>query len=185
MSAINPASFASPTLGIQAPSGVGPGAVNQGRASTTGDRRGNHHHEPPQQQQAQPPPPLHPTQTISPGPHGRGMRGGGFNQQPMGMDRHVSPVSASGFPNSNYAFGPAAAYGNPRQPQGPYPAGIPPAMDGVPGGFQHPGDFHALHGRFHPGQVEGGPPHHLQRGSPISPQGDWNAAFQGLSLNTH
>ncbi|KAJ2987824.1 hypothetical protein NUW58_g4298 [Xylaria curta] len=43
MSAINPASFASPTLGLQAPSGVGPGAVGLGRAggSNNADRRAN------------------------------------------------------------------------------------------------------------------------------------------------
>lgn len=38
MSAINPASFASPSLGIQAPSGVGPGAVGANR-NTLSDRR--------------------------------------------------------------------------------------------------------------------------------------------------
>lgn len=180
MSAINPASFASPTLGIQAPSGVGPGAVNQGRASAVGDRRGNHQHEQHQQ------PPSLPVQTISPGPQTRGMRPGAFSQQQhMGMDRHMSPVSVNGFPSSNYAFGPAGAFGNARSPQGPYPTSLSPGMDGVPSGFQHPGDFQAMHGRFHPGQGEAGPPLHLQRGSPISPQGDWTAAFQGLSLNTH
>ncbi|OAA60629.1 PSP1 domain protein [Cordyceps fumosorosea ARSEF 2679] len=182
MSAINPASFASPTLGIQAPSGVGPGAVNQGRASTAGDRRGNtHQHD---QQQL---PPVHPTQAISPGPQGRGLRAGpgGYNQPPMGMDRHVSPVSATGFPNSNYAFGPTGAFGNARPPQGPYHVSPSPGMEGVPAGFQHPGDFQTSQRRFQPGQPEGAPPHHLQRGSPISSQGDWATAFQGLSLNTH
>ncbi|KAM3498658.1 hypothetical protein MY10362_008037 [Beauveria mimosiformis] len=184
MSAINPASFASPTLGIQAPSGVGPGAVNQGRASATGDRRGNtHQHE----QQQQPPP--QPVQAISPGPQGRGMRpgtgAGGFNQPSMGLDRHVSPVPATGYPNSNYAFAPAGAFGNARPPQGLYNTGPSPGMEGVSGGFQHPGDFQAPHRRFHPGQGEGVPQHHLQRGSPMSTQGDWSAAFQGLSLNTH
>jgi hypothetical protein len=33
MSAINPASFASPSLGLQAPSGIGPGAVGVSRAA--------------------------------------------------------------------------------------------------------------------------------------------------------
>lgn len=181
MSAINPASFASPTLGIQAPSGVGPGAVSQGRVSASGDRRGNTH------QHEQQLPPAHTTQTISPGPQGRGMRPGpsGFNQPPMGMDRHVSPVSATGFPNSNYAFGPAGAFGNARPPHGPYHIGPSPGIDTVSGGFPHPGDFQAPQRRVHPGQSEGGQPHHLQRGSPISSQGDWAAAFQGLSLNTH
>lgn len=38
MSAINPASFATPTAGLQPPSGVGPGALRLGRASPS-DRR--------------------------------------------------------------------------------------------------------------------------------------------------
>jgi hypothetical protein len=38
MSAINPASFASPSLGLQAPSGIGPGAVGISRPSQ-GERR--------------------------------------------------------------------------------------------------------------------------------------------------
>src|ERR1700709_2852474 len=48
MSAINPASFASPSLGLQAPSGIGPGAVGGNRTTQT-ERRP----QPTEQQQQQ------------------------------------------------------------------------------------------------------------------------------------
>ncbi|KAK3186108.1 hypothetical protein K4F52_005098 [Lecanicillium sp. MT-2017a] len=177
MSAINPASFASPTLGIQAPSGVGPGAVGVNRGPGNAERRPN---QPPQEQ--------HPAQTISPGPQNRGFHPGavpgpgGFNQPPGG-DRHLSPVSATGYPPNNYAFGPAAAFGNAR-PQGPYAAGLQPGMEGFHAGFPQIGDFPPVRQRFHPQQHDGGMPHHAQRLSPMSPQGDWQTSFQGLSLNS-
>ncbi|KKY38056.1 putative psp1 domain-containing protein [Diaporthe ampelina] len=44
MSAINPASFASPSLGLQTPSGIGPGAVGVGRGGSS-DRRQNQQQE--------------------------------------------------------------------------------------------------------------------------------------------
>lgn len=53
MSAINPASFASPTLGLQAPSGIGPGAVGVGRSSSTTDRRQNQSQQQQQQENQQ------------------------------------------------------------------------------------------------------------------------------------
>jgi hypothetical protein len=176
MSAINPASFASPTLGIQAPSGVGPGAVGVNRGQGNSDRRTN-----------QPPPEQHPAQAISPGPQGRGFRPGppgpgGFHQP--GVDRHVSPVSAGGYPPNNYAFGPAGAFGNAR-PQGPYAAGLQPGMEGFHAGFPQAGDFPPVRQRFHPQQPDGGMLPHARRMSPMASQGDWQTSFQGLSLNSH
>ncbi|XP_044724461.1 PSP1 domain-containing protein [Hirsutella rhossiliensis] len=86
MSAINPASFASPTLGIQAPSGVGPGANHQA-----------------QEQQSQ---------AYVQGPQGtRGFRAP--FAQPFGGDRPVA--TASGYSASNYAYGTGGgAFANPR-----------------------------------------------------------------------
>jgi hypothetical protein len=46
MSAINPASFASPSLGLQAPSGVGPGAVGATRGAAV-ERRPQSQDQPP------------------------------------------------------------------------------------------------------------------------------------------
>ncbi len=59
MSAINPASFASQPLGLQAPSGIGPGAVGVGRGASNPERRPNNS----QPAQEQPPSAL-----PSPGP---------------------------------------------------------------------------------------------------------------------
>lgn len=167
MSAINPASFASPTLGIQAPSGIGPGAVGVGRGgSGGGERRQN----PPQEQQQQQQP-----QQQS---FGRGFRPA-FGQ-PFAVDRNVPP---SAYPQANYAYG-SGAFGNARN-AGPYAPSLSPGADAFGGAFPQPGDFQALRQRFPGGQpLPGGAPH-SQGISPISPQGDWTAAFQSLSLNTH
>lgn len=175
MSAINPASFSSPTLGIQAPSGIGPGAVGvrgsggeRRQAGSSRDQNGSNY-----------------------GNNGSGGRGGyrhGNRQQQHAQhtaDRSApSPIAAPGFPPPNYAFGPGA-FNAPRN-QSPYMGGLPPS-DGFPAGaFAQPTDFHHMRQRFGPGPGNQGPPlPHGQVVSPISPQGDWNAAFQGLSLNTH
>lgn len=44
MSAINPASFATPTAGLQPPSGIGPGALRLGRASPSERRQQQQEH---------------------------------------------------------------------------------------------------------------------------------------------
>jgi len=46
MSAINPASFATPTAGLQPPSGIGPGALRLGRASPSDRRQQQQEHLP-------------------------------------------------------------------------------------------------------------------------------------------
>ncbi|KAL6413792.1 uncharacterized protein AUP68_03319 [Ilyonectria robusta] len=173
MSAINPASFASPTLGIQAPSGIGPGAVGVTRASGGNDRRQN---QQVQEQQHQPPPAF-----TTGSRDGRGFRPN-FTQ-PFGGDR--GPSQPSGYPPSNYPYGQFGAFGNPRS-NVPYVPGGSPNMEGFPGGpLQQPGDFQSMRHRFPNPQSGPSPTPHSQGASPIAPQNDWVGSFQGLSLNTH
>ncbi|KAK2591422.1 hypothetical protein QQS21_010886 [Conoideocrella luteorostrata] len=162
MSAINPASFASPTLGIQAPSGIGPGAVGVGRASG-GERRQTH-----QSQEPQPP------------AFGRGYRP--VFGQPFAADRNAPP--ASGYSQANYAYG-GNAFANTRGNNVPYAPSLSPPVDGFSGGFGQQGDFQALRQRFPGAQNLPSPTPHSAGVSPISGQNDWAIAFQGLSLNTH
>ncbi|PHH85478.1 hypothetical protein CDD83_349 [Cordyceps sp. RAO-2017] len=170
MSAINPASFASPTLGIQAPSGVGPGAVGVGRASGGAERRQN------QQAQEQQP------QAFAQAPQvARGFRAA-FNQ-PFGGDRQVP--TASGYPASNYAYGAGGAFGNARGGASYVPS-LSPGLDAYShAGYQQAGDFQSLRQRLPPSQGVSSPAAHTQNLSPLGSQNDWTSAFQGLSLNTH
>lgn len=173
MSAINPASFASPTLGIQAPSGIGPGAVGVNRAAAANERRQN----PQVQEQHQAP------------AFAVGARDGrGFQpalNQPFAGNRGIPPPS--GYPPSNYPYGQfsAGAFGNARGNL-PYVPGASPSMDGYPGGpFQQPGDFQSMRNRFPNPQTGPSPTPHSQGISPIPTQNDWVGSFQGLSLNSH
>ncbi|KAH7155307.1 hypothetical protein B0J13DRAFT_618766 [Dactylonectria estremocensis] len=172
MSAINPASFASPTLGIQAPSGIGPGAVGVTRASGGNDRRQNQ-----QPQEQHQPPPAFTTGSRD----GRGFRP--TFTQPFGGDRgHSQP---SGYPPSNYPYGQFGAFGNPRT-NAPYVPGGSPNVDGFSGGhLQQPGDYQSMRHRFPNPQSGPSPTPHSQGASPLAPQNDWVGTFQGLSLNTH
>jgi hypothetical protein len=190
MSAINPASFATPTLGLQAPSGIGPGAVGVGRGgSNNGDRRPNHQGQDPQQQpqpqsqqqvqvQAQP----QSTGYSGPGQPGRGAFPGSFNPPFIG-DRPVGP--AAGYPPTNFPhtqqFGNFA--GASRPGNAPYvPASMQP-LDSYPGAFQQPGDYQGLRSRFVNPQTGGSVPLD-QSMPPIGNQNEWAGAFQGLSLNS-
>lgn len=194
MSAINPASFASPTLGIQAPSGVGPGAVGAGRSSGHNDRRQGQQQpqaasaqQQPQSQQNQESMGATPTSITSQGsPAPRGFRPG-LNQQ-YGNDR-ANGQSYQGYPSANYGYPQGGAFGNART-NAPYgQATSPGVMDNYSGAnFQHFGDFQASRNRFASPQTGTSPNPHSQAMAPLSPMGqqnDWSAAFQGLSLNSH
>lgn len=170
MSAINPASFASPTLGIQAPSGIGPGAVGVNRAGGGNDRRQN------QQVQEQQPPPL-----ATSGQGNRGYRP--TFGQPFAGERHTPP--ASGYPPTDYAYGQFGAFGNVRNAVSYIPGASPNAEAFPSGSYQQPSDFQSMRSRF-PNAHSGPSPNPRSQGlSPISPQNDWASSFQGLSLNTH
>ncbi|KAF4460850.1 hypothetical protein FALBO_12363 [Fusarium albosuccineum] len=174
MSAINPASFASPTLGIQAPSGVGPGAVGVNRSAGGSDRRQN------QQTQES-----HQASAFTAGARdGRGFRPN-FTQ-PFGNESRLT--QASGYPPTNYPYGQfGGPFGNPSpRTNVPYGTGALPAMEGFPGGgLQQPGDFQSMRQRFPNPQSGPSPNPHSQATSPLAPQNDWVGSFQGLSLNTH
>jgi hypothetical protein len=170
MSAINPASFASPTLGIQAPSGVGPGAVGVGRAAGGNDRRQNQQ-QPDQQAQS----------FAVGGQAGRGFRP--TYNQPFGGDRAAPP--ASGYPPAPYGYGQAGgAFGNARG--NAYVPGLASGADGFGSmGYQQPVEFQQPRHRFPAPQTMPSPTPHSQAVSPLAGQNDWTGAFQSLSLNTH
>lgn len=181
MSAINPASFASPTLGIQAPSGVGPGAVSAGRSGNN-ERRPNQQHQQPQHQHQQPQPEQ---QTAGGFVSGSQPARGGFrpaHNQPFGGDRGGAQAYAG--PQYGYGQGSGAFAG--MRTSVPYGQSVPQNVEALSAaGLQQLGDFQSLRNRFPtPGSVPSPTPH-SQGFSPISPQNDWNTAFQGLSLNSH
>ncbi|OLN95295.1 Uncharacterized protein PB7E8.02 [Colletotrichum chlorophyti] len=167
MSAINPASFASPTLGIQAPSGVGPGAVGVGRGSNNSERRSAQQ----QQQQDQQPG----------GFAGSGASNRGFPNSftpPFGGERPGGPGGSYGQPN--YPYSHMGGLGNaPRPGNMPFAPGVVPSMDSY--SFPGAADYQ-MRSRF-PTAPEGPSPHEPGVG-PMNPQNDWAAAFQGLSLNS-
>lgn len=180
MSAINPASFASPTLGIQAPSGIGPGAVGLQRGA---ERRQNQQQlqQPQQQQQQQPQP--------QPDQHQHGAFGG-MGPQARGPPNMFSPPLAGDkgpFPGPNYGQGGggypyshlgAVAPGRPANM--PYTPGMMPSMDSY--SFPQAGDYQAKLGRFQTPPGGNGP--HDAGVSTMGPPGDWVGGFQGLSLNS-
>ncbi|KXJ96874.1 hypothetical protein Micbo1qcDRAFT_3757 [Microdochium bolleyi] len=167
MSAINPASFASPTLGLQAPSGVGIGSAGgRGAGNTTNDQRPTPRQDGPS---------AFATSTTP----GRAMQPS-FNQ-PFNVSADRSPGPTGAYPPSGYgysAYGPFAT--GPRT--GGYVPGMMQTMDGYPGGL-HSNDYAAeVRGRFPsphagPGPQEQGPPG-------MADHPDWIHTFQGLSLNS-
>jgi hypothetical protein len=175
MSAINPASFASPALGFQAPSGVGigvapagPGTAGVGRGASTERRQTA-------QQQSQ-------TTFSTAGQAGRG------SQPPFAgtftPDRAVIPGSAypvAGYPYNAYgAFGASAA----RPGALPYAPGTMQNLDAYAGTFPQGTDYPAGGARvFSAPQASGA--QHEPAAPALGPQADWLAgSFQGLSLNS-
>lgn len=172
MSAVNPASFANPTLGIQAPSGIGPGAV--GPSSAGGGRGGGHPERRPSQPQQEP----------QASQSGRGYQGGGFSQTSFtGAERGVTPgssYSSGGFgyqPQYGLGFSTASRSGN----NVSYHPATGQLADPFGGGFQPQNDFSAM--RRAQGQLPGAGPH-AQSISPVGAQPDWITSFQGLSMNS-
>ncbi|KAG6010287.1 hypothetical protein E4U21_007336 [Claviceps maximensis] len=161
MSAINPASFASPTLGIQAPSGIGPGAVGVNR-TPVGERR-----QTPQSQDQQP-------QALA-----RNYRPA-FTQSFAG-DRGIPSVS--NYTQANYAYG-NGPFSNSRGNVASYVSGLSSGADCYTGIFGQQGDFQAFGQNFAGAHNLSSPSRHTTGVSPIPSHHDWTAAFQGLSLNT-
>lgn len=165
MSAINPASFASPSLGLQAPSGIGPGAVGVTR-------------NPPAERRQQPVP--EPAYSVPPA--GRGFPYGQAFATPQ-IDRQIMPTSA--FQSSGYAYG-YQPFGAPRNAT-VSPAGYG-AMDPF-GSFPTPTDYQqGLPGRFpspHASTPNHDPQDYGRNPNVMSGQNDaWMGGFQSLSLNS-
>lgn len=166
MSAINPASFASPTaLGLQAPSGVGPGAVvNRSTASA-------HRQE---------------AQQESPSAYSTPSQAAGRGLQPsfttsFNADRSVAP--GSNFQGANYPYHAYGAFGNAaRSGAVPYNQGMIQGLDAFGGAFQQAGDF-AGRGRYPSPQSAGGAQHD-QGLTSLGAQAELLGSFQGLSLNS-
>ncbi|KAK3989550.1 hypothetical protein QBC44DRAFT_81536 [Cladorrhinum sp. PSN332] len=169
MSAINPASFASPTLGLQAPSGIGPGALIGRAAGPTAGRR--------QDAQQDNHPPYSGTAQAA--------RGAQLPiPMPFGPDRAVAP--APNYPIANYAYNNqyAGGFANAARPGGmPYASGMISGLDAYGGTFPQ-GDF-AGRGRFPASQATAAPQQHDQNGPSLDgPPAGWINSFQGLSLNS-
>ncbi|KAG5984494.1 hypothetical protein E4U55_004487 [Claviceps digitariae] len=161
MSAINPASFASPTLGIQAPSGIGPGAVGVNR-TPGGERRQTAQSQDQQQPQAL----------------GRSYRPA-FTQSFAG-DRGIP--SASTYSQTNYVYG-NGHFSNNRGNVASYTPSLSSDGDKYAGGFGQQKDLQVLGQSFTGAQNWPSPSRHTTGVLPLPSQHDWTAAFQGLSLN--
>ncbi|EPE06241.1 psp1 domain-containing protein [Ophiostoma piceae UAMH 11346] len=196
MSAINPASFASQPLGLQAPSGIGPGAVGVGRGAPASERRQTQSSEPIQQiqqaQQIQQIQQMQPAYAAAPATHG-GYPGGMGQQPPSGVGG--GPTGAGNYPAS-FSYGPYSAFGNV-----PRASGLgygQPGMSGNGGGIANASDaygmgygspqneYHMMRGRFANGngQSDGAHNGHAQSQSisPLGPSPEWLANFQSLSM---
>ncbi|KAF3766280.1 hypothetical protein M406DRAFT_255590 [Cryphonectria parasitica EP155] len=160
MSAINPASFASPSIALQTPSGIGPGAVGVGRNGPN-DRRANQQQEP---------------QAAFANAAATGRPFSGMSASPFGNDRGTTTYSQPSYPyGGNYA-----GFSN-----GPRPVAnsfVPP-VDPYATAFPSGGGDYQL-------RTRGGFPQSgvtAQQDQPVSPlttQNDWIGSFQGLSLNS-
>ncbi|KAI1388293.1 uncharacterized protein F4822DRAFT_241059 [Hypoxylon trugodes] len=170
MSAINPASFASPTLGLQAPSGIGPGAVTLGRGNGAAntERRTN------------------PTQESQGAFSGGNASGRPFQPsygQPFGGADHASATN-SAYPPSGFPYSAYGAFGNaPRTGAVSYVPGLTQGMETYTGGFSQAGEFPPSMRARYPSPHTAPSPHD-QAQSNVSGQNEWIAGFQGLSLNT-
>jgi hypothetical protein len=175
MSAINPASFASQPLGLQAPSGIGPGAVGVGRGGSNNERR-------PNQSQEQVPATFSPQTQAPPSRQFPGPANQGSFTSDRAAGVPATTVASPAYP-ANFPYGPYAAFGNvPRAPAVPYNPAMIGSVENYPSPFGQASDFQAMRARFPSPQASAG--QHEPSISPLSTQGDWMGAFQGLSLNT-
>jgi hypothetical protein len=170
MSAINPASFASPTLGLQAPSGVGPGAVGLGRAggSNNADRRAN------QAQESQ-------GTFANANPTGRSFQPA-FSA-PFNATERPS-VAGSSYPPAGFPYSAYGGYsGAPRAAN--YMPGMLQTMDTYSAGFPQNGEFQPTMRTRFTNPHDAPSSHEQAQAQPsLAAQNDWVGAFQGLSLNT-
>lgn len=167
MSAINPASFASPSLGLQAPSGIGPGAIGVSR-NTQPERRS-------QSEQSS----FDVTQS------GRGY------SAVFAPQSFTSPVDRAipspAFQSSGYTYGYSPFGAAPRN-IGVSQSGYGPIMDPF-GSFPVSADYPNVPQRFPSPHASSTPNHdgseyNRQPSELRTPNDTWIGAFQGLSMNT-
>ncbi|PQE25582.1 psp1 domain-containing protein [Rutstroemia sp. NJR-2017a BBW] len=161
MSAINPASFASPSLGLQAPSGIGPGAVGVNRTAPS-ERR---------------------SQQPEPQQSNRGYQGLFAQPYPSTLERGT--VAAPSYQPTGYAYGysPFAPSRNVTATAGGY---VPSMIDPYTGftnsaDYQAPGRFPSPHGTT---PTHDGGEYGRQGGGLVGSSETWIGAFQGLSMGT-
>lgn len=173
MSAINPASFASPTLGLQAPSGIGPGAVGLGRAGAgNGNGSSNADRRPNQQQEQQ-------GSYAGSNPTSRSFPPA-FSQ-PFASERSIAANNA--YPPSAYPYSAYGAFGAARTGAAGYVGGgMMPSIDAY-AGFPPTADYQTMQGRF---PSPHSTPSAQDSKTPSSgTQNEWlGGAFQSLSLNS-
>lgn len=162
MSAINPASFASPSLGLQAPSGIGPGAVGVSRVAQS-ERR---------------PQPVEQVSYNVPQAN-RGYQNVFAQPFTSTLDRSVMPPSA--FQPSGYTYGYSPFGAAPRN------AAMSPSGFGIDqfAGYPAPTDYQGLPNRFPSPHGTAAPHDEFGRNSTGIPANEaWINSFQGLSMNT-
>jgi hypothetical protein len=169
MSAINAASFASPSLGLQAPSGIGPGAVGVSRPTQV-ERRS--------QQQEQP---VYNGLVQS----SRGYQGGNAGTFSNPTDRN--PIPPAAFQQPSFSYGYAQFSAAPRTVNTSYAPNMLPQIDPFPT-FASPAGYPSMPARF-PSPHAIGMPHDANdfssQGNGHPPGNDgWMNSFQSLSLNT-
>ncbi|KAK4247102.1 hypothetical protein C7999DRAFT_32473 [Corynascus novoguineensis] len=164
MSAINPASFASPTLGLQAPSGVGPGAVVTRPTA------------PARQQE--------PQQESQPAYSGSGQAGRSAQPSfPTQFNADRAVAAGSNYPVNNYPYNPYGAFANTaRAGAVPYTPGVMQGLDAFAGTFPQTGEFTGR-GRYPSPQSATGSQHDQAIPS-LGGQANLVGSFQGLSLNS-
>ncbi|KAH8811816.1 hypothetical protein F5884DRAFT_671004 [Xylogone sp. PMI_703] len=164
MSAVNPASFASPSLGLQAPSGIGPGAVGVGRGSQSERRT----------QQAD-------QTTYGPAPPSRAYQGMFTQPFAANMDRANMPFQNPGY---QYAYSPFNGPGRNVMSPGTY---VPTVIDPF-SGFSSPTEYQGGTARFpspHGSTLNHDNNDFARPGNALaSPNEAWIGAFQGLSMNS-
>ncbi|KAL3417780.1 PSP1 domain-containing protein [Phlyctema vagabunda] len=180
MSAINPASFASPSLGLQAPSGIGPGAVGISR-STQNERRA----APSQQHQQQ----AEPSASYGATPQaGRGFQSPFAQPYASALDRASAATTA--FQPSGYSYPYPSFNAAPRNvasPNGFVGSGMLPSLDPY-STFSQPSEY-SIPARFpspHSGVGAHDGADYSRQGSGLGASNDaWlSGAFQGLSMNS-
>ncbi|KAG9229606.1 hypothetical protein BJ875DRAFT_488759 [Amylocarpus encephaloides] len=166
MSAINPASFASPSLGLQAPSGIGPGAVGVSR-NPQPERRA------PQAEQ-----PTYPNAQA-----GRDYQGAFAQPFSAAQNQRAAPQTSFQPPAYGYGYTPFAA--------APRNVGPPPSYNAPIDSFttfSTPNEYPSAPGRYPSprGAAQGteGADYGRQAHGVSAPSDPWIANLQSLSLNS-